>query len=70
MKTSDFLNPRHCIWAAISGTVQQMARITRQAGNEYSSNQAHCFNILREASEILETEPSSGTASSTPKSGI
>lgn len=27
MKTSDFLNPRHCICAAINGTVQQMAHI-------------------------------------------
>lgn len=38
MKTSDFLNPRHCIWAAISGTVQQMAPIRHASPGKLAMN--------------------------------
>lgn len=46
------------------------AGLTVKAGGGSSSNHTLCFNILREASETLETETSSVTANLTPKFGM
>lgn len=43
--------------------------LTVKAGGGPSGDHARRFNLLREASDTLETEPSSGPATLTPKSG-